>query len=64
MKKIILFTSLGLMLAGVLFVAGESLNIYREMMKINTNTLWRLPTRIFSSSFDIAPGVDVKQSGL
>ena len=55
---------LALGLIGILFVAGLSLNVYREMMKINTGTLWRLPTRIYSSPFELRPGVDIREMGL
>jgi len=53
-----------LVLVGILFVAGLSLNVYREMMKINTGTLWHLPTRIYSSPFEFRPGIDIRETGL
>ncbi|MGD0821168.1 MAG: PBP1A family penicillin-binding protein [Desulfomonilia bacterium] len=63
-KKIILSMVFALVLVGILFVAGLSLNVYREMMKINTGTLWHLPTRIYSSPFEFRPGIDIRETGL
>jgi len=62
--KIILVVGLALTGAALLYWAVLSLNVYREMMKINTGSLWRLPTRIYSAPFELAPGVDTRLSGI
>ncbi|HNS88668.1 MAG TPA: transglycosylase domain-containing protein [Deltaproteobacteria bacterium] len=53
-----------LLVAGMLALAFFGMNAYREMRKLQTGTLWHLPTRIYSSPFEIAPGVDMSRSGL
>lgn len=63
-KKIAFSIILALGFFGILYGAGLTLNVYREMMKINTGSLWHLPTRIYSAPFDLAPGVDIRRSGL
>lgn len=64
MKKIVLWGGAALALAGILFIIVASMNAYREMMKIQTGTLWHLPTRVYSSAFELAPGVHVARAGL
>ncbi len=63
-KKIVFLLILALGIVGLLYGAALSLNVYREMMKINTGTLWHLPTRIYSAPFALAPGVDIRRAGL
>jgi len=53
-----------LLVAGMLALAFFGMNAYREMRKLQTGTLWHLPTRIYSSPFEMAPGVDMSRSGL
>jgi penicillin-binding protein 1B len=63
-KKIALAVGLILGFFCILYGAVLTLNVYREMMKINTGSLWHLPTRIYSAPFDLAPGVDIRRNGL
>lgn len=63
-KRLIVW-GLGLfVIAGVLTLAAFSLNAYREMRKLQTGTLWHLPTRIYGSPLELAPGMDIHRSGL
>lgn len=51
-------------IAGLLVLAVLTLNAYREMRKLETGTMWHLPTRVYSSPFEIFPGMDISRSGL
>lgn len=64
MKKYITWGVCLLVIAGFLIMAFFSLNAYREMRKLQTGTMWHLPTRIYSSPFEISPGVDISRQGL
>ena len=63
-KKIALSIILALGFFCIIYGAVVTGNVYREMMKINTGSLWHLPTRIYSAPFDLAPGVDIRRTGL
>ncbi|HPI92318.1 MAG TPA: transglycosylase domain-containing protein [Deltaproteobacteria bacterium] len=64
MKKYIAWGVCLLGIVGILIMAFFSLNAYREMRKLQTGTMWHLPTRIYSSPFEISPGVDIFRQGL
>lgn len=53
-----------LVIAGLLILAVFTLNAYREVRKLKTGTMWHLPTRVYSSPFEISLGMDISRSGL
>ncbi len=53
-----------LALLGMLLLAVWTANAYREMRRIQTGTLWRLPTRVYAAPFELSPGMDIARAGL
>ena len=62
-KGIWIFGILGIVLiSSYLLLAG--LSTYREMKRLRVDSIWRLPSRVYSSELVIAPGMDIERAGL
>ena len=62
-KGIWIFGILGIVLiSSYLLLAG--LSTYREMKRLRVDSIWRLPSRVYSSELVIAPGMDIERTGL
>ena len=61
-KGIWIFGILGIVLiSSYLLLAG--LSTYREMKRLRVDSIWRLPSRVYSSELVIAPGMDIERAG-
>ncbi|HQI81078.1 MAG TPA: transglycosylase domain-containing protein [Deltaproteobacteria bacterium] len=63
-RRFIIWGMCALVLLGMLLVAVWTANAYREMRKIRTGALWRLPTRVYASPLQLSPGMDIARAGL
>ncbi len=62
-KGIWIFGILGIVLVSSYFLLA-GLSTYREMKRLRVDSIWRLPSRVYSRELVIAPGMDIERAGL
>lgn len=62
-KGIWIFGILGVLLTSSYFFLG-GLSAYREMKRLRVDSIWRLPSRVYSRELVMAPGMDIERAGL